>query len=83
MLWKNGAPKLRAVATDMHRLYGAERDVPSVGERMPVGIVSRNTINDITNTIEDADKPIQIGMSEIAYISPLTAKRPKQYWVLA
>jgi len=60
----DGSTVLRAVATDMHRLSSAECEVPPGCENMPGGIISRKTINEVSKLIEDADKPIKIGISD-------------------
>lgn len=59
-----GIKVLRAVATDMHRLACAECESPAEAFGMPEVIVSRKTIHEISKLLDDAEKPIQIGLSE-------------------
>ncbi len=56
--------KLRAVATDGHRLAQAELDVPKGAEGMPGIIVPRKTVGEVQRLIEDPDAEIAIELSQ-------------------
>ncbi|TNE38102.1 MAG: DNA polymerase III subunit beta [Alphaproteobacteria bacterium] len=58
------SPKLRAVATDGHRLARVETDAPKGSESMPGIIVPRKTVLEISRLIEDGDGPVQVAVSD-------------------
>ena len=58
------AHKLRAVATDGHRLAQAELDAPKGAEGMPGIIVPRKTVGEVQRLIEDLDAEISIELSQ-------------------
>jgi DNA polymerase-3 subunit beta len=58
------AQKLRAVATDGHRLAQAELDAPKGAEGMPGIIVPRKTVGEVQRLIEDLDAEISIELSQ-------------------
>lgn len=60
----DGPQKLRAVATDGVRLARIEMDAPSGAAGMPGVIIPRKTVQELGRLIEDADGPIQIGVSD-------------------
>jgi DNA polymerase III subunit beta len=55
--------KLRAVATDGHRLAQVEFDAPKGAEGMPGIIVPRKTVGEVQRLIEDLDAEIAIELS--------------------
>jgi DNA polymerase-3 subunit beta len=55
--------KLRAVATDGHRLAQVEFDAPAGSEGMPGIIVPRKTVGEVQRLIEDLDAEIAIELS--------------------
>ncbi|KAA0971672.1 DNA polymerase III subunit beta [Aureimonas fodinaquatilis] len=61
-----GSLKLRAVATDGHRLARAEADAPSGSEGMPGIIVPRKTVSELQKLIGDADdeSAVDVELSE-------------------
>jgi DNA polymerase-3 subunit beta len=58
------AVKLRAVATDGHRLAQAELDVPKGAEGMPGIIVPRKTVGEVQRLIDDGETEINIELSQ-------------------
>ncbi len=59
---KGGNPRLRAVATDGHRLARFERDLPDGAAEMPDVIVPRKCIAEVRKLLDEAD-----GMVELAF----------------
>lgn len=59
-----GDPKLRAVATDGHRLARVEIDLPQGAETMPGVIIPRKTVAELRKLIEETDGAITISLSE-------------------
>jgi DNA polymerase-3 subunit beta len=59
-----GALKLRAVATDGHRLARAEIEAPSGSEGMPGIIIPRKTVGEIQKLIEDPESEIRFEVSD-------------------
>jgi DNA polymerase-3 subunit beta len=57
-------PRLRAVATDGHRLAKAETPAPSGSTGMPGVIVPRKTVGEIQKLLEDPETEVQIGLSD-------------------
>jgi DNA polymerase III subunit beta len=55
--------KLRAVATDGHRLAQVEFDAPKGAEGMPGIIVPRKTVGEVQRLIEDLDAEIAVELS--------------------
>lgn len=60
----DGAPGLRAVATDGHRLARVQSTLPAGADGMPSVIVPRKTVLELRKLIEEAADPIQIALSE-------------------
>ncbi|TMJ05225.1 MAG: DNA polymerase III subunit beta [Alphaproteobacteria bacterium] len=58
------AAKLRAVATDGHRLAQVELDAPKGAEGMPGIIVPRKTVGEVQRLIEDLDAEVAIELSQ-------------------
>ena len=56
--------RLRAVATDGHRLAQVELDAPKGAEGMPGIIVPRKTVGEVQRLIEDLDAEIAIELSQ-------------------
>jgi len=59
-----GALKLRAVATDGHRLARAEIEAPSGSEGMPGIIIPRKTVGEIQKLIENPEAEIRFEVSD-------------------
>jgi DNA polymerase-3 subunit beta len=58
-----GAPKLRAVATDGHRLALAEMDAPEGAVGAPGVIVPRKTVDELRKLLDDAGEPVRLSVS--------------------
>ena len=58
-----GKPRLRAVATDGHRLAQVELPLPSGAKGMPGVIVPRKTVLELAKLVEDADGEVRIELS--------------------
>jgi DNA polymerase-3 subunit beta len=56
--------RLRAVATDGHRLAQVELDAPKGAEGMPGIIVPRKTVGEVQRLIEDPDAEVAIELSQ-------------------
>jgi DNA polymerase-3 subunit beta len=59
-----GAARLRAVATDGHRLAKAEIDAPAGSAGMPGIIVPRKTVGEIQKLLEDPQAEVRLGLSD-------------------
>jgi DNA polymerase-3 subunit beta len=59
----HGGPKLRAVATDGHRLALADAEAPKGAQGMPGVIVPRKTINELKRLLDDAADMVEIAVS--------------------
>jgi len=59
-----GAPVLRAVATDGHRLARVEEPLPEGAAGMPGVIVPRKTVNELRKLLEEVSGEIEIALSE-------------------
>ncbi len=59
----SGGVKLRAVATDGHRLALAETAAPAGAQGMPGVIVPRKTINELKRLLDDAADMVEIAVS--------------------
>ncbi len=59
----NGAPTLRAVATDGHRLAQVEFPLPDGASGMPGVIVPRKTVNELHRLVEDNDSMVEVAIS--------------------
>lgn len=59
----DGAPRLRAVATDGHRLALADFAAPAGAQGMPGVIVPRKTINELKRLLDDAADAVEIAVS--------------------
>lgn len=60
---ENNGPKLRAVATDGHRLALADANAPKGAQGMPGVIVPRKTINELKRLLDDAADMVEIAVS--------------------
>jgi DNA polymerase-3 subunit beta len=58
------AARLRAVATDGHRLARHELDLPEGARDIPGVIVPRKTVAELRRLLEDAEGVIEIGLSD-------------------
>jgi DNA polymerase-3 subunit beta len=58
------ALKLRAVATDGHRLARAEVDAPAGSEGMPGIIIPRKTVSELQKLVDDPDIAVTIELSD-------------------
>ncbi len=59
----DGVDKLRAVATDGHRLAQVEFDLPDGAKDMPGVIVPRKTVAEVHRLIEDVEGPVTVELS--------------------
>ena len=59
-----GSLKLRAVATDGHRLARAELEAPSGAEGMPGIIIPRKTVAELQKLVDDPDIAVTIELSD-------------------
>jgi DNA polymerase-3 subunit beta len=59
-----GALKLRAVATDGHRLARAELEAPAGSEGMPGIIIPRKTVAELQKLVDDPDLVVTVELSE-------------------
>lgn len=57
-------PKLRAVATDGHRLAQIDTDLPEGAEGCPGVIVPRKTVGELRKLLENDEKIIEVSVSE-------------------
>jgi DNA polymerase III subunit beta len=60
----NGAPILRAVATDGHRMARAETDAPAGAKGMPGIIVPKKTVSEIQKLLDGAEGDVQVEVSD-------------------
>ena len=60
----DGKLKLRAVATDGHRLARADVEAPSGSEGMPGIIVPRKTVGELQKLVDDPDATVTIEVSD-------------------
>ncbi|MHC1546899.1 DNA polymerase III subunit beta [Phyllobacterium sp. K27] len=60
----DGALKLRAVATDGHRLARAELEAPAGSEGMPGIIIPRKTVAELQKLVDDPDVVVTVELSE-------------------
>ncbi|MCH8861908.1 MAG: DNA polymerase III subunit beta [Proteobacteria bacterium] len=61
---ESNKPRLRAVATDGHRLAQAEIPVPEGATGMPGVIIPRKTVGEIRKLIDEFDGDIEIALSD-------------------
>lgn len=61
---EGAAARLRAVATDGHRLAKAEVDAPAGSAGMPGIIVPRKTVGEIQKLLEDPEAEVQLSLSD-------------------
>ncbi|MEO1329525.1 MAG: DNA polymerase III subunit beta [Pseudomonadota bacterium] len=61
---EGGAPRLRAVATDGHRLARIDAEPPSGAEGMADVIVPRKTVGELRKLLDDAQDAVEISVSE-------------------
>ena len=59
-----GAPVLRAVATDGHRLARVEEPLPAGAEGMPGVIVPRKTVAELRKLIEETSDQVTVALSD-------------------
>jgi DNA polymerase III subunit beta len=62
--WEDGAPMLRAVATDGHRLARVEMPLPEGAAGMPGVIVPRKTVAEVYKLLEEADGSVEVSLSD-------------------
>ena len=60
----DGTPKLRAVATDGHRLARIDTDLPAGAAGCPGVIVPRKTVGELRKLLEDDEARINVSVSE-------------------
>ncbi len=60
----DGSMKLRAVATDGHRLARTEMDAPAGSEDMPGIIVPRKTVSELQKLVDDPDIKVTVELSD-------------------
>jgi DNA polymerase-3 subunit beta len=60
----DGVLKLRAVATDGHRLARAELEAPAGAEGMPGIIIPRKTVAELQKLVDDPDVAVTVELSE-------------------
>ncbi|RUT25962.1 DNA polymerase III subunit beta [Asaia sp. W19] len=58
------APKLRAVATDGHRLARVETDLPSGAGDMPGVIIPRKTVAELRKLLDEGAGAVQVSLSD-------------------
>jgi DNA polymerase III subunit beta len=63
-LESDGALKLRAVATDGHRLARAEIEAPAGSEGMPGIIIPRKTVGELQKLVDDPDVAVTVELSD-------------------
>jgi DNA polymerase-3 subunit beta len=61
---RHGAPVLRAVATDGHRLASVEVPLPEGGKGMPGVILPRKTVAEVRKLIDEAADEIVVSLAE-------------------
>ena len=61
---QDGTARLRAVATDGHRLSCADVALPDGAADLPGVIVPRKTVTEVRKLIDDGDEPVSIALSE-------------------
>jgi DNA polymerase-3 subunit beta len=64
MLEVAGAPTLRAVATDGHRMARAEADAPAGAKGMPGIIVPKKTVSEVQKLLEGAEGDVEVELSD-------------------
>ena len=60
----DGGPKLRAVASDGHRLARIDAALPAGADGAPGVIVPRKTVNELRKLLDDDDASIAVSVSE-------------------
>ena len=60
----DGAPVLRAVATDGHRLARVQMDLPEGAKGMPGVIIPRKTVGELRKLIEETQDAIEVKLSD-------------------
>jgi len=60
----DGAPVLRAVATDGHRLARVEESLPEGAAGIPGVIIPRKTVNELRKLLDEVSGDIEIALSE-------------------
>ena len=59
-----GGFRLRAVATDGHRLAQVETDCPDGAQQMPGVIVPRKAVAEVIKLLDGGDKPVTVSLSD-------------------
>ena len=59
-----GTRKLRAVATDGHRLARVEEDLPEGAETIPGVIIPRKTVNELRKLLDEESGSVEVGLSD-------------------
>lgn len=59
-----GSRKLRAVATDGHRLARVEEDCPEGAETIPGVIVPRKTVNELRKLLDEESGSVEVALSD-------------------
>jgi DNA polymerase-3 subunit beta len=60
----DGARKLRAVATDGHRLARVEEDLPEGAETIPGVIIPRKTVSELRKLLDEESGSVEVGLSD-------------------
>ena len=61
---QDGTARLRAVATDGHRLSCADVALPEGADELPGVIIPRKTVTEVRKLIDDGDEPVSVALSE-------------------
>ena len=61
---QEGIARLRAVATDGHRLSCADAPLPEGAADVPAVIVPRKTVAEVRKLTDDGDEPVSVALSE-------------------
>ena len=61
---EDGVPKLRAVATDGHRLARVEMPLPEGAEGMPGVIIPRKTVGELRRLLDETNEPVKVALSD-------------------
>jgi DNA polymerase-3 subunit beta len=61
---EEGSVKLRAVASDLHRLACVSIDAPEGSENMPSMIIGRKAITEIRKLMDEAPEQVKVGLSD-------------------
>ncbi len=72
-----GAPVLRAVATDGHRLARVEEPLPEGAEKIPGVIIPRKTVLEVRKLADETTEPVTVALSDTKIAFELDAGRIK------